>query len=63
MQYTNSINKPKVITLSDNQKDKLKLAFRGKSEVTIQFPLDQLKDGKNRILLTNRQNNNLEKQK
>ena len=55
--------KPVAITLSDNQKAKLKSAFRGKSGGTIQFSLDQLKNGKDKIFLMNRQNNKLKKHK
>ena len=49
------------ITLSDDQKAKLKSTFRNKSGVTIQFPLDQFEDGKDKILLTSRQHNKLGK--
>ena len=41
----------------------MKSAFRDKSGGTIQFSLGHLKDGKGKILLTNRQNNKLEKHK
>lgn len=52
---------PVALTLWDIQKAKLKSAFRNKSGVTIQFSLEQQKDGKNKTLLRNRQNNGLEK--
>lgn len=41
----------------------MKSVFRGKSGITIQFSLHQLMDVKDRILLTSRQINKLEKHK
>lgn len=51
------------VNLSDNQKSKIKSAFRNKQSVIIQFTIDQLQSGNDKILLTNRQYNKLEKHK
>lgn len=49
------------VNFSDNQKKKLKSAFKKKTPVSIQFSIDQLNNGKDEIFLTNRQYNKLEK--
>lgn len=51
------------VNFTNNQKDKIKLAFKKKTPVIIQFSIDQLKNGKDEIFLTNRQYNKLEKHK
>ena len=51
------------VTISGNQKAKLKSAIRNKLEITIQFSLDQVKVGKDTIPLANRQHNKLGKHK
>lgn len=52
------------INLTDNQKSKIKLAFKNKRSVIIQFNIDQFNEnGKDIILLSKRQINKLNKHK
>lgn len=51
------------VNFSENQKDKIKSAFKKKVPVKIQFNVDQLKNGNDEIFLTQRQYNKLEKHK
>lgn len=49
------------VNLSDNQKSKIKSAFNKQSSVTIQFKNDQLKNGNDTLILTQRQLNKFNK--
>lgn len=51
------------VDLTNNQKSKIKLSFKQNKPVIIQFKIDQLKSGNDKIYLTNRQYNKLEKHK
>lgn len=51
------------VNLNEYQKSKIKSSFKNKKSVIIQFKIDQLKNGNDKIFLTNRQYNKLEKHK
>lgn len=51
------------INLSDNHIKKIRLGFEKKVPITIQLSIDQLKNGKEKVMLTKRQINKIEKSK
>ncbi|ORP54766.1 hypothetical protein, partial [Vibrio cholerae] len=51
------------VNLTDYQKSKIKSAFKKNKDLTIQFEIDQFKNGNDVLLLTKRQMNKVEKHK